>query len=78
MPVGYDAGRLAILVLLGAGLYVASLWTPHGSETAGLAMRAALVLLLPAGLWTSGFFRAEEKAEIRSILAGLAGPLLRR
>jgi hypothetical protein len=41
-------------------------------------MRAALVLLLPAGLWTSGFFRAEEKAEIRSILAGLAGPLLRR
>jgi O-antigen/teichoic acid export membrane protein len=78
MRVGYDAGRLALIVVVGAALYAASAWVPDAAAPSGLAIRAAIVLLLPAGLWTSGFFRAEEKAEIRSILVGLAGPLLRR
>lgn len=78
MHAGYDARRVLLVAMLAGALYVASLWIPHATDPAGVAMRAVLVLLLPAALWTSGFFRAEEKAEIRSIVAGLAGPLRRR
>jgi O-antigen/teichoic acid export membrane protein len=78
MPAGYDAKRVLLLVALAGLLYFASLRIPDGSAPAGIALRALLVLLLPAGLWTGGFFRAEEKAELRSIVRGLAGPLLRR
>ena len=78
MPIGYDAKRVLLLVALAGLLYAASLWIPDASASSGVALRALLVLLLPVALWTSGFFRADEKVELRSIVRGLAAPLLRR
>jgi O-antigen/teichoic acid export membrane protein len=78
MPMGYEARRVLLLAVFAGALYGASLWIPNASTHAGVAMRALLVLVLPAGLWVGGFFRAEEKAELLSIVRGLAGPLLRR
>jgi O-antigen/teichoic acid export membrane protein len=74
MQVGYELFRVMVPVVLAFGLYAASLKIPGG----GIAVRAGLVLLLPLVLWTCGYLRAQEKAELVSVVRSLASPLRRR
>lgn len=78
LRIGYEAGRVLLPVVLGAALYAASLRVPGASSWAGISARAALVLALPVGLWSGGFLRPQEKAEIASVVRSLASPLRRR
>ena len=78
MPAGYDAPRVLLAVGLGVALYLGSRWVPGAGELQGILLRSLCVLALPVLLWTTGFFRSEEKAEIRSVLRSLASPFRRR
>ena len=60
--VPYEWGRLGAV-----GVWTAALWLV-GART-GLAVRALLICAYPAGLWFSGFLKAEELAELRSMLS---------
>ncbi len=60
--VPYEWGRLAAV-----GAWTAALWL-IGSRT-GLGVRVLLICAYPAGLWFSGFMKAEELAELRSIFS---------
>jgi O-antigen/teichoic acid export membrane protein len=74
MHVGYEIFRVLLPVVLAVALYAVSLRIPGG----GIALRSALVLVLPIFLWTCGYLRAQEKAELVSVVRSLAGPFRRR
>lgn len=59
--VPYEWGRLAAVAA-----WTTALWL-IGTRT-GLGVRALLICAYPAGLWFSGFLKAEELAELRSML----------
>ena len=61
-PVPYEWKRLAILAC-----WTTALWWPSG--TVGLSARFVLLAAYPAGLLLSGFFGADELAEMRGLLS---------
>jgi O-antigen/teichoic acid export membrane protein len=68
-PVRYEPGRVAAMLALAAGLWLASRALP--AELWALPLKAALWLLWPALLWACGLVSEREKAVIRSALAGV-------
>lgn len=60
--VPYEWGRLAAVAA-----WTAALWLI--GARAGLGVRALLIGAYPAGLWFSGFLKAEELAELRAIFS---------
>lgn len=65
MPVRYEIARVLLPLVLGVGLYLATLWIP------GWPAKAAAVAALPAALWFGGFIRREEKDGIRRLIGDL-------
>jgi O-antigen/teichoic acid export membrane protein len=69
--VAFEWGRIAQLVLvLGGGAAAGELLLPT-SGAAGLVARLALALALPLGLAATGFFRPDERAQLRALAARL-------
>jgi O-antigen/teichoic acid export membrane protein len=75
---GYETVRVLLPVALALLLYAASLQVPAAASPLGVAARSALVLALPAALWTCGYLRDTEKREIAAAVRGLAGAFRRR
>jgi O-antigen/teichoic acid export membrane protein len=78
MHAGYEVFRVLLPVAAGVALYFASAQVPAAATPGGLAARLGLVLVLPALLWTSGYLRAEEKAELASVVRTIASAIRRR
>ncbi|HEX4347899.1 MAG TPA: polysaccharide biosynthesis C-terminal domain-containing protein, partial [Vicinamibacterales bacterium] len=71
-PVPFEWGRLAALGLLTGSLFVLDRWAvSHGVaplSAVGLAIKAGLLVALPAVLLLAGFFRHGEMRALRSIV----------
>ncbi len=72
-PIPYEVGRLLQLALLAAALYAAMNMVAIHGLWSNLVLRLAWLALFPAGLLAFGFFRPEERAQIKHVALGLLG-----
>lgn len=70
-PVQYQWGRLLLLIGLALALFALSLLIPTGNLLLGIALKLALLAVLPAALWLTGFLSPGEKARVRQVVARL-------
>jgi len=70
----YEAGRLAKIVLVAAITYIAMMTIVSGSSWRTVVVRAALLMLFPAGLLLLRFLRPKEIADIRKLLSNARRP----
>jgi O-antigen/teichoic acid export membrane protein len=67
----YEVGRIAKVVAVGTGTYLAMITIVSGSSWRTVAVRSALLLLFPAGLLLLRFLRPQELADIRKLLSNV-------
>jgi O-antigen/teichoic acid export membrane protein len=67
----YEIGRIAKIVAVALVTYTAMMMAVSGSSWRTVAVRAALLLLFPAGLLLLRFLRPEELADIRKLLSSV-------
>jgi O-antigen/teichoic acid export membrane protein len=66
-PVGYEWGRIAMLLGLGALLFLAGDALLPDSGVAGVAGRVLVALCYPLVLLVTGFFKPDERRRLRSL-----------
>ena len=74
-PMAYETSRLVRIAVAAAAAVVAARLLPEMAPLAGLLVRGSVVVaLFGAGLWTSGFFKAEELARLVTLRSRRSEP----